>query len=408
MTRRFGWLSLFLLLTTLLFACSEGGTPTRQIDFIPLSSIELQSANDQITVGTSNQFTAIGHYGTAPGIQFTRDVTAQVAWSSSNNGVLSVSNNTGTEGLGTAGVAGTTTVTAELDGITASLDFTVNSESISALQITEQNSEMSAGTTLQLHAVGTFPDGTSQDLTNAVTWASDSPAVATVSNKSPYIGQVSAINEGQAQISASFDGIAATTIVTVSSAALDSIDVVRVDAIEPTDSPFIAEGTTLQLKAYGNFTSGASAQDLTDQVSWSSDNKEVATVSVAAGMEGLVTAVAPGTANISASFRNLAGTLPVTVSEATIIGLQINPQDGTTSIKVGDRVNWTVTGTFSDGNKQDLTRDVVWSQDDPTVAVVSNADGQEGTIRGLAVGNTNIRATYNEMSDIVNLTVTAQ
>ena len=57
--------------------------------------------------------------------------------------------------------------------------------------------------------------------------------------------------------------------------------------ITPPD-PSLARGISAQLSAIGNFSDGT-AEDLTNQVSWTSESNSIAHVSNASGTQGLVT-----------------------------------------------------------------------------------------------------------------------
>ena len=74
-------------------------------------------------------------------------------------------------------------------------------------------------------------------------------------------------------------------------------------------NPLVANGTTLQMVAKGNFSDG-SVQDLTAQLSWSSGNTGIAQVSNAAGSLGQVTGVALGNTPIAATFNGIAVAVP--------------------------------------------------------------------------------------------------
>ena len=63
-----------------------------------LVSIEVTPADPSIANGTTQQFTATGTYTDAS----TQDLTAAVTWSSSDEGVATISNAGGSEGLATA------------------------------------------------------------------------------------------------------------------------------------------------------------------------------------------------------------------------------------------------------------------------------------------------------------------
>lgn len=74
----------------------------------------------------------------------------------------------------------------------------------------------------------------------------------------------------------------------------------------------ISQGTELQYTATGIF-SDASTIDLTNVVSWNSSNPGVATISNAPGTQGLATAIANGTTNITATFGSIVGGTTLTV-----------------------------------------------------------------------------------------------
>ena len=90
-----------------------------------------------------------------------------------------------------------------------------------------------------------------------------------------------AFSVGSAILSASLQGHSASTTLTVTAATLVSI------AITP-PTPRIALGTTQQFTATGTYTDN-STQNLTASVTWASATPSVATISNAAGSNGLAT-----------------------------------------------------------------------------------------------------------------------
>lgn len=386
-----------LLLLTALAGCGESNKPTRSIDFVPLNSIEITSQNPQAAAGTTNRFTAIGHYGGPSTFQFTRNITGQVSWTSSDPSVLSFSSDPALAGFATAAAAGTVTVTATLDGVSADLPFTVSAATISSLTITSPASAtLVAGKTLQLRVVGTFSDGSSQDLTDAAAWSSSDTGVATV----PGAGLVSAVAQGTADITASFGGQSATQTVEVSGAALESLAVTT----EGT-SATLAQNTTLQLTATGTYSDG-STQDLTGQVTWASSNTAVAAIDQNPGTTGLLSALTPSSTQVTASYQGVdSPALTITVSSATLTDLSISPASPT--VTVGDTLQLTATGEFSDGSSQDLTRDVAWSSADTTIATVSVSTDMEGTAKGIAAGTATITADSSGIPTTTGLTLSA-
>ncbi len=135
---------------------------------------------------------------------------ADVAWMSSNTEVATVS----AAGLVTATGDGTATITATAGGATATVQVTVSIPSVPASIViapAEPEPMSAAGQTVQLTA--TVKDQHDNTMTDAdVTWMSSDTEVATVSDT----GQVTAIGDGTATITATAGGVTATAQVTVS------------------------------------------------------------------------------------------------------------------------------------------------------------------------------------------------
>jgi hypothetical protein len=232
-------------------------------------------------------------------------VTAQVTWVSSSTTVATISNAAGTSGLATGIGAGSTTISAALGMVTGSTTLTVTSAALVSISIAPANATLSKGTTRPYTATGIYADGSSQDVTDQVTWATAAPSVATVSNAAGSKGLVSAVAVGMTTASASLAGISASTGVNVTGATLMSIVVTPPNSV-------LKHSNTVQYKAVGMFSDGT-MQDLTVQVTWVSSDINVATVSNAAGTVGLATAVGVGTTTVSASASGITGTAQLRV-----------------------------------------------------------------------------------------------
>jgi len=133
-------------------------------------------------------------------------------------------------------------------------------------------------------------------------------------------------------------------------------------SIEITPSgPVILAGQTQPFTALGTFTDG-STQTL-QSVIWNSSNPAVATVANASGSAGTVNATAAGTSTLVAAAGSAGGSTSLTV--IGLSSLTISPSSQ--SLIVGTSLQFTATGTFTDGSTRDLTQSVTWS--------VNNAPG---------------------------------
>lgn len=96
---------------------------------------------------------------------------------------------------------------------------------------------------------------------------------------------------------------------------------------------------------------------------------------------GLVTAVAPGSASITASSGTVSGATTVTITVASLASIQVSPS--TTSAITGQIVSLKATGNFQGGGSTDITDAAVWSTDSQGVTISNSAptNGQ-ATIAG--------------------------
>ena len=146
-----------------------------------------------------------------------------------------------------------------------------------------------------------------------VTWSSSNETVATVNSQ----GQVTAVGNGTAMITARSGSASSSIMVTVMQTAGSIV-------IEPMTATLMALGETVQL--------AATVLDQNDQpvadtvVTWSSSDETVATVSV----DGLVTGVGNGTATITARSGSAFAEIEVTVrsSDRDVLVAVYNETDG--------------------------------------------------------------------------------
>ena len=180
----------------------------------------------------------------------------------------------------------------------------------------------------------------------------------------------------------------------------------------------IAQGATQQFTATGTY-SDLTTKNLTDSVTWSTSSSSTATVSNAAGSQGLATGVGTGVATITATAAGalVSGTAALTVTPtvpaggdptlpATLVAIAVTPPVAT--VAAGATQQFTATGTYSDLSTRDLTDQVTWSSSAGTTASISNAAGSQGLATGVATGAVTITATDSSslLSGTAALTVT--
>jgi len=274
-----------------------------------LQSITVLRANLSIPAGLTRQMEAWGNDSDGG----TRDLTSTVVWSSDNTSVATVTGS----GLVSAVSAGTAHIIATSGSISGNTTMTVTSATLQIITIDPVNPSVPVGLTQQMTVTGTYSDWTVQDISQIVTWTSDTTPVATVTNA----GLATGIIDGTALISANANSISDSTTLTVTpvvvsisvSYAPGAIDCFRATPTSSTFSVCFPHPTMLSGHSFG-FTASAlysdgSTQDVTSTSVWSSDTPAVATASP----NGVIRGISSGVATISAQTVSGTGTVLLTV-----------------------------------------------------------------------------------------------
>jgi hypothetical protein len=167
-----------------------------------LLSIAVTPSNPSVGVGATQQFYATGTFSGGS----TYDLTQSVTWSSTSATVATISNVVGTRGLATAAAAGSTTIEAVNGQISGSTLLTVN-PSLLSITVTPGTSSIALGTHEQFTATGNYSDGSTQNLTNSVTWTSDGVSATVTST-----GLATATLLGSAHVIATSGSITSSAI----------------------------------------------------------------------------------------------------------------------------------------------------------------------------------------------------
>ncbi len=296
--------------TTTISATIDGvtGSTVLTVGSAVLKSLAITPADPLIEIGNTEQFSVTGTFTD----NSTQNLTTAVNWASGAASVASISNTSGSQGLATGVAKGSSTISAAVDGFTASATLEVTPP-LESIAITPANPSVPKGETQQFTATGTFADGSTQNLTNEMTWSSTNTAIATISNPSGAIGSASALATGTSSISATFEGVTGSTLLTVSPAVLVSVSVSGA-------VPSILYGATDSFTASGLYSDG-STENLTNLVTWGSTAPEVATISPA----GVANGIATGTVTISASYKGFTGSAGLSVNPPLVTLLSVDP-----------------------------------------------------------------------------------
>lgn len=336
---------------------SVSGSTTFTVTVATLSSIFVEPTNQTVFAGESQQYKATGIFSDFR----LENLTTTATWSSSNTAVTTISNAPSSHGLATTVSAGTATISATQSGIKGSTSITVNAVNLVSISVTPSSPTIANGTQEQFTATGTYSDGTTRDITSFASWISSSPSVAVISNVDGSQGLATSVAAGSTAIKAVFEGVTGSTTLTVSAATLTSIAVTPANASVPID-------TSGQYTATGTF-SDSSTRTLTNEVTWTTSDSSIATVSDASSTKGIVTGVAKGSATISAIESSVTGSTIVTVIKS----------------KIGDSLNGGIVACL-DGGLNDLvtantnnSTGIIWGGAGTMTNAQSDVDGQANT-----------------------------
>jgi hypothetical protein len=158
-----------------------------------LTSIAVNPSTASLSIAGTSQLLATGTYDDSS----TKDVTQSVTWTvtgSNPTGAASVGNTAGTKGLVTGNLAGTATIQASAGGATSGTATVTVGLTLTKITVTPANDTITKSTTgtLQYTATGTYSDGSSLDITSAVTWTASTTDV-TFSTTSIGLAQIQSI-----------------------------------------------------------------------------------------------------------------------------------------------------------------------------------------------------------------------
>lgn len=367
------------------------GATSVNVTSATLTELAVTPVSPTLGVGTTQAFMATGTYSDTT----TQDVTATASWNSTDPSRLTISNAVGTRGLATAVASGTTTVTASLAGLMGTTPVTVSGATLASISVTPASTSLPLGSTRAFTAVGTFSDGSNQDLTAQCAWASSAPAVATVSNADGSRGLATPLQVGSTTVTATLSAKQGSAALTVTAATLSSLSVSPANAVMP-------RGSTRQFAALGAYSDG-STQDLTEQVTWASSAPNVATVSNEASSRGLVSTLTTGATTISVTVGAVTASTMLTITDATLVSLAVSPINAT--LLLSAQQQYIAVGSYSDGTNQPLTQQVTWASSTPSVIAISNATNSKGRSFPQTPGTSTISATLGPVLGQTGVTV---
>ena len=186
--------------------------------------------------------------------------------------------------------------------------FFVN-PTLNSIAIGPQTLNMAPSTSYQMQAIGTYSDGSTNDVTSKASWSSSNSGVAAFS--SSVIGQITSTSlanipnpPGTTTVSASVGAVSSTSSATVTVCPV--VNTMTISASPTT----VSTGQSITFTAEATFQGVSTQTDVTSEVTWNVGSTSVLTISGGTG-----TPVAAGSTTVSASLcGGTSNTITITVT----------------------------------------------------------------------------------------------
>jgi hypothetical protein len=389
------WLSIiFPLLIISIVPLALDGCGT-QVEPLPVSelavvkTISITPSSPNVAVTGSTQFHAIAGYTDGS----TADITSAALWTSGTAAVASLEGH----GLLTCKTVGSSTVSASAGGVIAVAPLVCSGPVlpqpvlIKTLAIAPSSSTVAVTGSTQFHAIASYWDGSTADLTSTATWATSVAAVAPLEGQGLLICKTAGISN----VSASAAGVIAIAPLTCSGPQLPPPIVIKTIAITPSSTNVLVPDST-QFHAIASYSDGTTA-DITSTMTWTSS---IAAVALSEG-GGLLLCKAAGISIISASAGGVPVTasltcsppLPVVIKTITMTPLSLN-------VRLTDSAQLHATASYTDGSTADVTSAATWTTSVAAVATLSN----HGLLLCVTSGTSNISVSDDGVVATIPLT----
>lgn len=383
-----------------------------------LQSISVTSDSFTLAKGTKTKLRATGILTDST----TQDLTDSVTWIADSNedGIndssMATIGNLDSKGELTALQPGSVRAIAKLGKVTGMATIHITPAQLVSISLGAPNS-IPNGLQLQISAIGTYTDHTTQDLTKSVIWSSSGKA--SIGTDELTAGLVNTHGEENVTITANAKGILGSVSITVLPAEITSLSI-----SDPQIT--LAKGTSSNVKISGYYTDG-SVRDITSMITYSLDSNGdnlddsiVASVSNDVTSKGKIMAILEGKATLKASLNKINISSEVVVSPAVLTSITITPPNLSLAKGISQKLH--ATGFYTDQSTRDVTSSVTWSVSSPSILSplstalmgssstaignISNASDTKGVLRAENLGSADVLASLGSVQGITKLQVT--
>ncbi|KGJ97652.1 beta strand repeat-containing protein [Colwellia psychrerythraea] len=300
--------------------------------------------------------------------------------------------------------SGNAVVQANYQNLSATANIVILPATLDSITITPLNETISLSSTLQYQAKAQYSDGSEVNITEQANWFSSELDIAAIDNNT-YIGLASAISTGTTTIQATFNGLSASTSLSVD-ASCGTHKPVSI-YIHP-ENTVISVNTEMQYTLYGLWSNGCTTQlTQNNAANWSSSDNKIVSIGK---KDGIALAKKVGATTINADYQSLTAIpVNVTVTNEEVLSVSIQPAPSAILSK-GSSLNYLCSArTAIDGIEQAekfITGLASFSSNDISLAVIADNDGSTQTVTAQnKAGSTTITCSYGGKESSSSLTV---
>ncbi len=336
-------------------------TATLTVVDVPAAGIDITPQDVELAVGDSEMIQATVLDADAQPLE-----GRQVRFESADPTVAIVTS----DGEVVATGPGMTIINASSGEASGEASVTVSAADVASIELRPSSLEMVEGDQYDLTTI--VRDSNSRVVDNpSLEWSTSDDSIATVDD-----GQLTAVAEGVATITAETDGVSETTEITVVRPSVASIDLTP-----PAATLQVGLETTLSARALAS--DGSELNWPT--IAWSSDDDTVASVDA----NGTVTAEGTGTAFITAAADGVERLSVITVTERQPDAISVSPQNMT--VEVGQTTD--LDATVLDAGGSPISDPLVtWTSADNSIAMVDST----GEVLGVSPDTVEITAQTDD------------
>lgn len=318
------------------------------------------------------------------------DLTAKAQWLNHDASVARL----GPTGIVQLEGAGIARFEVRYQAYSVPVELKVNAAQLTSLTLSsEDDGPLAKGDTRRFTVRAWFDDGSSLDVTDRASWATDRAAFELGGAPGTIVGRT----EGNGVLRATYFSAEASAAVRVAPArfvglALSSPRVV------------IKPGDTQQLSLFATYSDGT-RRDVSAESSWTSSDENVLEVTMDGVVRGLLFARNAGQALITARWEDAAVERLVVVSPREVLGVRFATPG--VQLAQGRVTGVDLLAELDDGSTAVVTEAATFTSTQPDVAEVSNETGLRGQVTSKAMGVTFIEARYADLSARYEVLVTA-